>query len=132
MAADLHDTIEQHLAGVKIMLAAVRVRMSLRGLPDNLGSSRTQNLVMIVREAVTNAVKHGKAKTIAIVCDPVENGFVLRILNDGEPFDRSTALGPETGHYGLAGMEERAKRGNFKLSFGSDGKWTQVKLEVAT
>lgn len=114
------------------MLAAVRVRMSLRGLPDNLGSSRTQNLVMIVREAVTNAVKHGKAKTIAIVCDPVENGFVLRILNDGEPFDRSTALGPETGHYGLAGMEERAKRGNFKLSFGSDGKWTQVKLEVAT
>ena len=81
---------------------------------------------MIVREAITNAVKHGKAKNIALVAD----GFVLRVLNDGEPFDAEVALGPETGHFGLAGMQERAFRSRFKLSFGQEGKWVSVRIEV--
>ena len=192
MAMDLHDTIEQHLASVKIMLAgaldpecnaaaarkmieraedmlifaknevrqavmdlhgdgaarplaealneiasgvtrsgAARVRFRLRGLPEHMAPKRVQAIVMIAREAVTNAVKHGRAKNIAIVADPVPDGFALRILNDGEPFDRANALGPSTGHYGLAGMEERARRGKFKLSFGVDGKWMSVRIEVS-
>ena len=91
---------------------------------------------MIVREAVTNALKHGKAKNIAIVSDPIEvshrggQGFALRVLNDGEPFEREKALGPQTGHFGLAGMEERAHKSGFKLSFGMEGRWTCVRLEV--
>ena len=218
MAADLHDTIEQHLAGVKMLLTAaldapgvpdgvrrdveraedmlvyakgevraavmdlrgdgagetlaaalkgvaaglggagaVTFRYALRGLPEHLPPVRARNLLMIVREAVTNAVKHGRAKTIAMVADSIEDfgfktsdivsmagagnprsevrspksrGFVLRVLNDGVPFDRAAALGPSTGHYGLAGMEERARQGNFTLSFGWEDRWSFVKVEV--
>lgn len=187
IAADLHDTIEQHLAGVKILLSAavkpenvpeetrkvldsaadllihakgeVRAavmdlrgdgagatleaslremaksgaaafRFKLRGLPAHLEASRERNLLMIVREAVTNALKHGKAKTIIIACDPIEHGFALTVANDGVPFDREAALGAATGHFGLAGMDERAHRGKFRLSFAMAKGWTQVRIEV--
>ncbi|MBQ3747665.1 MAG: hypothetical protein II863_09700 [Kiritimatiellae bacterium] len=187
MAMDLHDTIEQHLAGVKMLLAAAlgadgipekprqmlfrandmlayakgevrtavmnlrgeedgrsleeilreiasgveksgaaRVRLALRGLPQHLPGRVIQNLSMIVREAVTNAIKHAKASNIVFAYDKP----VLRVLNDGSPFDRAKALGPSTGHYGLAGMEERAAKIGSSLSFGVDGNWTYVKVEV--
>ena len=59
-------------------------------------------------------------------------GFVVRVLNDGAPFDVNAALGPETGHFGLAGMRERALRSGFTLEFGKDGDWTAVRVEVLT
>ena len=191
MAADLHDTIEQHLAGVKILLTCalkpqgvpeetkkvleqasamlihaksevrstimnlrsagdeksledlfremaaplrhggVSVKVMLRGLPDRMDAARRGDLLLIAREAVTNAVKHGKAKTVVIVSDPKpDGGFVFKVLNDGILFDASLALGPETGHFGLAGMKERASRSGFSLDFLVDGKWTVVKVEV--
>ena len=192
MAADLHDTIEQHLAGARMLLngalsvpgtppqvvaaleaaggilanakiqtrdavlnlradeslekspadamreisygiektGVAKVRTNLGVLPERLPGGVFQDIVAIVREATTNAIKHGKAKTIAIVADGEEDGFVLRVLNDGEKFDASTALGPETGHFGLSGMRERALRSHIDLSFVSDDKWCGVKLAV--
>jgi len=193
MAADLHDTIEQHLAGVKILLTCalkpagvpeetkrvlekaaamlihakgevrstimnlrsaglegkgfedqikemaaplrhggIAVKILLRGLPEKMDSARLGDLLLIVREAVTNAIKHGKAKTVVLVSDPMKDGmgFVFRVLNDGAPFDVNAALGPETGHFGLAGMRERALRSGFTLEFGGEGEWVAVKVEV--
>ena len=193
MAADLHDTIEQHLAAVKILLTCavkpagvpeetkkvlekaaamlihakgevrstimnlrsaeleeksleaqfkdmvaplrqggLAARILLRGVPAKMDAARLGDLLLIAREAVTNAIKHGKAKTLAIVSDPMPDGagFVLKVLNDGEPFDFCAALGPETGHFGLAGMRERALRSGFTLEFAREGDWTAVILEV--
>ena len=191
MAADLHDTIEQHLAGVKILLStaaecegvpkkaldtlqsaeemlahakgevravvmdlrddgvgssledslheiasgvarsgSVRVKTALLHLPKRFSRRDRQNLIMIVREAVTNAMKHGKPKNVAIVSDPSGRGFVLQVLNDGEAFDFSAALGPETGHYGLSGMRERAERSRFELSFVNEAHWRGVRIKV--
>lgn len=191
MAADLHDTIEQHLAGVKILLStaaecegvpqkaldtiqsaeemlahakgevravvmdlrddgvgltledalreiasgvarsgSVRVKTAFRHLPKRFSRRDRQNLIMIVREAVTNAMKHGRPKNIAIVSDPAGRGFVLQVLNDGETFDFPAALGPETGHYGLSGMRERAERSRFELSFVNDAHWRGVRITV--
>ena len=192
MAADLHDTIEQHLAGVKILLtcamkpegvpqetkkvleqaaamlihakgevrstimnlrsagddksladhfqeiaeslrrSGLSVKVLLRSVPERIDAARLGDLLLITREAVTNALKHGKAKTVVIVSDPMPDGegFVLKILNDGAPFDPENALGPETGHFGIAGMKERASRSGFMLNFLVDGKWTVVKVEV--
>lgn len=188
IAAELHDTVEQHLATAKLYLSAamkagelpertafalkmvenvlvhakvevrdsvmelrgetnrgakdsmatlarqisaggeVKVRTRLGALPGDFGGARGNDLVAIVREAVTNAIKHGKAKNIAIVADAVDRGFVLQVLNDGEKFDAAKAFGPEAGHYGLSGMKERAARSHFALSFVYDGKWCGVKL----
>ena len=54
---------------------------------------------------------------------------VLRVLNDGAPFEVYRALGPETGHYGLSGMRERALRNRLSLSWGVEDQWSYVQLE---
>ena len=192
MAADLHDTIEQHLAGANLIAAGVmslenvpenvaeamrtlsgllanaktevrsavlnlrsdalrdmslkdaievmarglaktglRVRRCLRGLPDTVPEGMYQDILLIAREAATNAVKHGKASEVVITSDPImPDGFELKVLNNGARFEIDKALGPETGHYGLAGMKERALRNNFKIDWGVQGRWTFMKLEV--
>lgn len=194
MAADLHDTIEQHLACAHIVLdgaarsfdarpeqarkaisvakdvlsraktetrntimnlrdddvlatdlaallkrlakeisvsGLVSVRTALRGIPPNMSAASKLDILSIVREALTNAAKHGHAKNAAVVSDPLPlRGFSITIANDGKPFDRSTAPGPGEGHFGLSGMSERAVRIGGTISFGSKGNWTYVKLEV--
>ena len=191
MAADLHDTIEQHLAGANLLAASVMqldgapenvrdamkslmsllanakmevrsavlnlrsvgtetqtlddaiaamtaalaktgvyARHFLRGLPENAHEGERQDILLILHEASTNAVKHGHAGKIVFTCDPKDGGgFVLRVLNDGAPFEVDRALGPETGHYGLSGMRERALRNRLSLSWGARGKWSYVQLE---
>lgn len=185
MAADLHDTIEQHLASAKLLLtcaqkpaglpdetrsmirqaenvlihaksevratvmalrsddmgqplaaairaieipASVRRHLRLAALPERLDPGRQGDLLMIVREAIANALAHGRARSIALAADARADGFVLRILNDGAPFDAATAPGPEAGHFGLAGMRDRAARSGFALSFVTEGRWTGVQL----
>ena len=190
MAADLHDTIEQHLAGANLIAAGVqsldgvtpevveamkalagllanakaevrssvmnlrnagdasvplsdtigsmvtslkktgvRARKCLRGLPDTLPEVLAHDLVQIIREATTNAVKHGKAGRVVFTSDPLpDGGFEFKVLNDGAPFEIDSALGPETGHYGLSGMRERALRSRLGIEWGRDGRWTFVRI----
>ena len=190
MAADLHDTIEQHLAGANLIAAGVqsldgvtpevveamkalagllanakaevrssvmnlrnagdasvplsdtigsmvtslkktgvRARKCLRGLPDTLPEVVAHDLVQIIREATTNAVKHGKAGRVVFTSDPLpDGGFEFKVLNDGVPFEIDSALGPETGHYGLSGMRERALRSRLGIEWGRDGRWTFVRI----
>ena len=192
MAADLHDTIEQHLAGANLIAAGVlaledvpeavksamntltgilanakaevrsavmnlrgdgdaalsledsigtmvaamkktgvRARKLLRGIPASLPEGMLADIVLILREAVTNAVKHGKAGMVVFTSDPMgRDGFVLRVLNDGAPFEVDRALGPETGHYGLSGMKERALRNHLNISWGQDGRWSYVRIAM--
>ena len=192
MAADLHDTIEQHLAGANLIAAGVlaiedvpedvksamktltgvlanakaevrsavlnlrgeggasqsledaisgmvsalrktgiKARKMLRGLPASMPEGMRADISLILREAVTNAVKHGKAGMVVFTADPVPpDGFSIMVLNDGAPFDVDRTLGPETGHYGLSGMKERALRNRLSISWGRDGRWTYVKIST--
>ena len=110
---------------------AVEVRTKLRGIGDDFTGPRMLDAAAIVNEAITNAIKHGRAKNVIVVSDPAaEGGFVLRVRNDGEAFDPSKAVGPETGHFGLSGMRERAKRIGAALAIESVGGWTEVRLCV--
>ncbi len=193
MAGELHDTISQHLSGVRLLLFSVkesaaglserthqalemagnvldaarrevrdavlnlqsenfiesaprellrsiaqgvgrmrnlRVRVQLRGLPSEMSATEKTDLVSIVQEAMTNAVKHGRARNVILVSDPLpDGGFVLSVLNDGEPFDARHALGPESGHFGLSGMQERANRSKFILSIGRRDGYVEVRIE---
>ena len=110
--------------------SGARVRTLLRGLPADMPAQMKNDVLATVQEAVTNAVKHGHARRIAIVSDPiVPDGYALSVLNDGAKFDASSALGPETGHFGLSSMRERAARNGFVLKIGERKGWTEVRLE---
>ena len=107
-----------------------RVDTKLDGLPSSLDAAAMRDLSLIVRETVGNAVKHGGAKKIAISSDPLEGGgWLLRISNDGEPFDPETAPGAKEGHFGLEGMKQRARRIGASIRFERRGKGMVLILE---
>ena len=102
------------------------------GLPVSMDAAQMRDLCLIVREAIGNAVKHGGAKKIAISSDPVAGGgWLLRVANDGVPFDSSSAPGPREGHFGLEGMRQRARRIGAELSLEVRGGWTVVCIECS-
>ena len=107
------------------------VEARLSGLPPHLDAAAMRDLSLIVREAIGNAVKHGGAKKIAISSDPREGGgWLLRIANDGAPFDPAKVPGPAEGHFGLEGMRERARRLHATVDFSAKGMWTVLSVEA--
>jgi signal transduction histidine kinase len=64
------------------------------------------NLLRIGQEALTNAVKHGKPSRIDVRLRYDQTTFSMRVSDDGLGFDMASL--PPPGHFGLAGMRERA------------------------
>ena len=107
-----------------------RVDTRLEGLPASLDAASMRDLSLIVREAIGNAVKHGGAKKIAISSDPLEGGgWMLRVSNDGAPFDPKSAPGAAEGHFGLEGMRQRARRIGADIRFERRGAGMVLILE---
>jgi signal transduction histidine kinase len=63
-------------------------------------------LLNLVREALSNAVRHGRAQRIALDLALVDGRISLEILDDGVGFDPAREPGP--GHHGLANMRARS------------------------
>jgi signal transduction histidine kinase len=71
-------------------------------------------LTRILREAVANAVRHGRARRVIVRLGDAD-GILLRVTDDGDGFDTN---GPRSeASFGVAGMKERAEAlgGAFKL-----------------
>ena len=129
MIRPVQDLIRQGVAQVAAR-GGVRIRAQLGEFPPDIVGEAKSDLIAIVQEAVTNAIRHGRARRIAILAGRTDGGrFALSVLNDGAPFDAATALGPETGHFGISGMRARAARSGFALSFARRRDWTEVRLE---
>ena len=106
-----------------------RISTKIVGLPERMTAQEMRDLSLIVREAIGNAVKHGGAKKIAITCDArPDGGWMLRVANDGAPFDPAKAPGAREGHFGLEGMRERAKRLGASVEIATDNLWTVVSV----
>lgn len=76
------------------------------------------NVVRIVQEAVTNAIKHGEAKSIKIISKEAEGRWKLEITNDGKGFDHNELKETDKGN-GLQNMKQRAEESGFDISIES-------------
>jgi len=75
----------------------------------NLAPEVREELVRIAREAITNAARHARARTVRV---EVMNGdgVCLRVADDGIGFDPSALPRPgASGGFGLVSMQERAR-----------------------
>ncbi|MEP7163258.1 MAG: ATP-binding protein [Ferruginibacter sp.] len=92
--------------------------------------SRALNLVRIVQEAVTNAIKHADAKNINIISNTRENFWEMVVTDDGKGFDHETK--PETAQgNGLSNMKQRAADASFDLSIRSwQGSGTSIIIRI--
>jgi len=68
-------------------------------------------LLRICQEAVSNAIRHGRATRIHITVEFDENAVTLSIADNGCGFNPGDPIAAATGkHLGLIGMAERAER----------------------
>jgi signal transduction histidine kinase len=102
----------------------VGVALDLVADPDvHAGREVREALVPIVREAVTNAVRHGHADRVTIELRR-DGRLRLRIADDGTGFARSAAPG-----FGLTSMRERAAAAGGELTLASgDGHGTVIEV----
>jgi signal transduction histidine kinase len=102
LAASLNE-IGQQLASCSP--APIVVSTRVEGHPRPFSLAVENNLLHIGQEAMTNAVKHGRATRIEVTLLYGEQGFCLRVSDDGRGFDVRAAV---RGRLGLVGMRERA------------------------
>jgi signal transduction histidine kinase len=104
----------------------------IEGQPRTLDPLLQDEIYRIAREVLRNAFQHACASRIeaAIHYDP--NLFRLRIRDDGKGIDPTVLQdGARTGHWGLPGIRERAKRIGARLALWSEsGAGTEVELTV--
>lgn len=91
-------------------LSNAEVTFTHSGEEKSLTSLIIAQSVRLVREAVTNALKHARPRHVAVACEFTASQLRLTITDDGDGFDTTHAPGPETGHFGLTGMRERLQR----------------------
>ena len=127
--SDSPTAMLQRFARASDVPGKVRVRTALRGLPSEMAVGHKRDLLALVQEAFSNAVRHGAAKNVIVVCEGDGAAFRLQVLNDGAPFDAASAPGPEAGHFGLSNMRERATRAQLMLTFGEHRGYRAVTLE---
>jgi signal transduction histidine kinase len=83
-----------------------------------------EEVLAVVSEAVTNAVKHAGAKTVTITVSADVRGVTVTVVNDGRPFTRSRRRS------GLANLEERARRRGGTMTIGTDDAGTTLVWQV--
>jgi ligand-binding sensor domain-containing protein/signal transduction histidine kinase len=82
-----------------------QVSGAFRPLPQQVEN----NLLRIAQEAVNNAVRHARARTIYVNLLFDAAGVRLSVRDDGRGFDPSPQNGGRGGHFGIVGMRERAE-----------------------
>jgi signal transduction histidine kinase len=91
--------------------AGCQLRIDCREHTEILPRSVTLHLLRIAQEAVTNALKHARCKTIEVSWEAQPSGFSLMVLDDGVGLLPATNdQASQEGHFGLLGMRERALR----------------------
>jgi two-component system NarL family sensor kinase len=97
------------------------------GVPDSLPGRVETGLYRIAQEAVGNALRHAGATTITVQLAADSGRLVLRVQDDG----RGLAGELTDGHFGLTGMNERARLLGGALSVESEtGHGTRVEVSV--
>jgi signal transduction histidine kinase len=85
------------------------IELITEGAARPVAEALERNLAGIAAEAVTNAVKHGRASTIQVRLRFEPEGIQLQVRDNGTGFDPAEKSRSEAGGFGLVGMRERAE-----------------------
>ncbi len=103
----------------------------LTGKQFVLNQLATHELLMILREALYNAVLHGKPNKIEVRLAFERSDLTLEVRDNGVGFDPEAIEPNQNHHYGLVGMRERAQSvgGRFRLQ-SVPGEGTEVQIQI--
>ena len=88
---------------------AASFSLAIVGTPKVLEPSVEDEAYRIAGEALTNAFRHASASRIEAEVTYDSSALRIRVRDDGAGIDKAVLSDGQTGHWGLAGMRERAK-----------------------
>lgn len=111
--------------------SGIPIKLESMGTPQPLGAESERSLLMIIREALQNALRHAAPRHVTIALNFTASGLQVKIEDDGTGFDAANLHSSNGHHYGLLGMRERAEKlgGKFQLT-SAPGNGTQVRLSI--
>lgn len=130
--AEAISMLGEELASGSADFPAPSVRVAVEGQPQDLHPILRDEIYRIAAEALRNAFRHAHAQHVEVEIRYDQLWFQLRVRDDGQGFDPAAAdrLRPE-GHYGLRGMQERARIAGGKLTIWSElSAGTELELQI--
>jgi signal transduction histidine kinase len=108
------------------------IRVDIDGITRDVHPIVRDEIYRIAAEALRNAVQHSRANRIEVELHYGRRSLRLRVHDDGIGIEAQVAsAGHREGHFGLAGMRERAELAGGKLAIWSaQGVGTEVELTV--
>lgn len=126
LARDLPEAMQASLND-QVWETGAAFDFSVEGTPRPLRSTTQNHLLRIAREALTNALRHGKPSRIRCLLSYTPESVTLEVEDDGSGFDSSKT--PPAGHFGLTGMRERANKIQAQFSLISNlGTGTKIRV----
>jgi ligand-binding sensor domain-containing protein/signal transduction histidine kinase len=109
----------------------IPVRCQISGRPFGFDQPTLHEVLMAAREALYNAVRHGRPRTVGVDVLFGRDRCILKVTDDGTGFDVAAVSVSPNGHYGLVGIRERVERigGRFTLD-SRVGTGTKLIIEV--
>jgi signal transduction histidine kinase len=111
--------------------SGVPIDCDTAGAPATLDPETGHHLLLVVREALNNAVRHGHPGRVSVRLHGDNGSLRVHIQDDGCGFVPETASQPGAAHYGIVGMRERIESlgGTFALD-SAPGRGTGVEITL--
>jgi PAS domain S-box-containing protein len=106
-------------------------RINVNGQEQQLWPLIRHEIYRIGREALVNAFNHSRAKCIEFELEYAENDLRMRVRDNGRGIEADVLKSGRKGHWGLAGMRERAARiGGLLEVFSTVNAGTEVQFSI--
>jgi ligand-binding sensor domain-containing protein/signal transduction histidine kinase len=129
-AADLVKSFSQ-LANELRRDAGPKIEVIVEGRERPLNALAGNDVLQVGRQAITNALQHAHARRIHVLLSYGEQQLWIRVQDNGCGMSEEALNLQRPGHYGVAGMQERAERLGGSISITSRiGEGTEVNLSV--
>ena len=115
---DLKELIEDSVRE-RLQHTSIAVDFHYEGAWPDLTTVVKKNILRIVQESVTNAIKHAAPTRISIVLLAAHDRIELHVVDDGCGFSVQNRKRRGPGEFGLIGLHERAEKIGAKLSIQS-------------
>ena len=89
---------------------ATPIRLHADGVQAPIDDTAGRELLLVVQEAVLNALHHGRPGSVDVTLAATPAGVTLKVDDNGTGFDVGRQPGMESGHFGMQGMRERVER----------------------
>jgi signal transduction histidine kinase len=118
--------------GDEFTAAGAQLRISVMGRPTALDPAVQEQVYLIGREALTNALRHSGARMIEVEMEYLPDRLRVVVRDNGAGMDPENFGAGRNSHWGLVGMHERAKNIGAQLRIWSrKGAGTEVEISIA-